>query len=339
MPFLILFTYSISVFPVAADAASEYKKTVVFEAENETDNVPEFEKIIVKEDGVVYTLSDINVDTLEKIPVTSTHYHTREEEVFVPEGDVYTPPQNITLQDMTYSLENVETIEGKGPNTYHQEVTGFTDYDHYVSKNDVPQTKLITAQSTATGENVEVSCELDNVVQNGGGWEENTISIVFYNVDAEVYEWNGITVPGGQEVPLQGYEQELLSSVGAGNDSRVVRTYWTSEPYMDGEGRLCRNASADIQQYVTYYRATYKGNITTEEDGLIYKCTYMGTEEKETGEFRYKREATAIYEVVEENKFKNVFIGAGIALLVVIFLVVITLYILARKKKKGGNLK
>lgn len=332
---MILLIYSTAAFSTPVAASSDYTKTISFDAENETDNIPEFENMIIK-DGVEYTLSDIKIDTLEKIPVTSTHYYTREEEVFVPEGEQYSPPEQITMDGKKYSLESVETVEGQGPDTYHQEVSGFTDYDHFVSKEDIPQTKTITAKSAATGEDVEVSCQLVDVTENGGGWQENTISIIFYNVDADVYEWNGITVPGGQDVPLQGYEDALLESVGAGSDSRVIRTYWTSDPYMDDQGRLCRNASADVQQYVTYYRATYKGTVTTGETGLVYKCTYTGAEEQETGEFLYKREATAIYEEVEHKDVAPyVFIGIGIVILIAVLLCVSILYVLAKKRRKG----
>ena len=73
------------------------------------------------------------------------------------------------------------------------------------------------------------------------------------------FEWNGIQIEGNQEQPLQGYEQELLASVGADrNTSRVIRTYWTSDVYTDENGETCRNARADIEQYVNYYRANYE---------------------------------------------------------------------------------
>lgn len=315
-----------------------YIKTVEFSAENETDNIPEFDKDIIK-DGVEYTLSGVDVETVSREPKTLTNYFSKDIETIFPENQEYEPEDSFIEDGVLYVLSDINSELVDNVATYKQEVTGFNDYDHTVTEADVPQTKVITVNSIATGDPVEVTCNLENIIPNGGGWQQNTISIVFYNIGADMYEWNGITVPGNQEIPLIGYEQELLESVGADSSSRVVDIYWVSEPYYDDLGQICRNAQADIEQYVQYYRANYRGTFQAEEPGVRYIATYEGnyTENSDT-DFTYKRRATATYEVKSENQHIDPLIiaGIGISLCVAIVLVILVLYILSKKKKKKG---
>lgn len=316
--------------PVLAAENNIYTKTVNFKAENEQENIPDFNKEIIK-DGQKYSLSGVSVRTLKKTPQKEVQYLTKEVETVVDAQEEYAPPDELQDNNFLYHLSNVvqEPISTPGEG---QLVTGFVDYQYPIKQADVPKTKVISTTSPVTGETIEVTADFKNLVQQGGGWKPNYIDIKFYNMDADYFEWNGIQIEGNQEQPLQGYEQELLASVGANRDtSRVIRTYWTSDVYTDENGETCRNARADIEQYVNYYRANYEKILDKKE--VRYVATYQTeqTVESQTS-FIYERAATARYEKVDNEIVKYIMAGAGILIFVAIIIAI--LYVIAKKKKK-----
>lgn len=316
--------------PVLAASKDSFSKTINFKAENEQENIPDFDKEIIK-DGQKYTLSGVSVRTLKKTPQKEVQYLTKEVETVVGAQEEYAPPEELQDNNFLYHLSHVEqepiSTPGEG-----QLVTGFVDYQYPIQQSDVPKTKAISTTDPATGETIQVTAELKNLVQQGGGWKPNYIDIKFYNMDADYFEWNGIQIEGNQEQPLQGYEQELLASVGADrNTSRVIRTYWTSDVYTDENGETCRNARADIEQYVNYYRANYEKRLDKNEVRYVAAYRAEQTVESQTS-FIYERTATAKYEKDDNKIVKYIMAGAGILIFVAI--VVAILYVIAKKKKK-----
>lgn len=315
--------------PVLAASKDSFSKTINFKAENEQENIPDFDKEIVK-DGQKYTLSGVSVRTLKKTPQKEVQYLTKEVETVVGAQEEYAPPEELQNNNFLYHLSHVEqepiSTPGEG-----QLVTGFVDYQYPIQQSDVPKTKAISTTDPATGETIQVTAELKNLVQQGGGWKPNYIDIKFYNMDADYFEWNGIQIEGNPEQPLQGYEQELLASVGADrNTSRVIRTYWTSDVYTDENGETCRNARADIEQYVNYYRANYEKRLDKKEVRYVASYQAEQTVESQTS-FIYERSATARY-VKDDNKVaKYIMAGAGILILVAI--VIAILYVVSKKKR------
>ena len=319
--------------PVLAASKDSFSKTINFKAENEQENIPDFDKEIVK-DGQKYTLSGVSVRTLKKTPQKEVQYLTKEVETVVGAQEEYAPPEELQDNNFLYHLSHVEqepiSTPGEG-----QLVTGFVDYQYPIQQSDVPKTKAISTTDPATGETIQVTAELKNLVQQGGGWKPNYIDIKFYNMDADYFEWNGIQIEGNQEQPLQGYEQELLASVGADrNTSRVIRTYWTSDVYTDENGETCRNARADIEQYVNYYRANYEKRLDKNEVRYVAAYRAEQTVESQTS-FIYERAATAKYEKDDNKIVKYIMAGAGILIFVAI--VVAILYVIAKKKKETGE--
>lgn len=315
--------------PVFASEKASLSKTVNFKAENEQENIPDFDKEIIK-DGQKYTLSGVSVRTLKKIPQKEVQYLTKEVETIVGAQEEYAPPEKLQENNFFYHLSHVEQepISTPGEGAL---ITGFVDYQYPISENDVPKTKVISTTDPVTGENIEVTADFKNLVQQGGDWKPNYIDIKFYNMDADYFEWNGIQIEGNQEKPLQGYEQELLASVGANkNTSRVIRTYWTSDVYTEN-GETCRNARADIEQYVNYYRANYEKRLDKNEVCYIASYEAEQTVESQTS-FIYERSATARYEKSDNEIAKYIMVGAGILIFVTVMIAI--LYVIAKKKKK-----
>ena len=316
--------------PVLAAKNETFTKTVNFEAENEQEKIPDFDKEIIR-DGQRYALSDVSVRTLKKTPVEEVQSLTKEVETVVDAEEEYAPPEKMQENNLFFNLLSVEqepiSIPGEG-----QLVTGFVDYQYEIKPADIPKVRTISATDTVTGETIEVTADFKNLVQQGGGWQPNYINIKFYNMDADYFEWNGIQVESNQEEPLQGYEQELLASVGADqSNSRVLRTYWTSDIYTDESGATCRNARADIEQYVNYYRANYEKRLDKQQIRYVALYEAQETVASDTS-FIYERAATASYKKVENEIAKYIMAGAGI--IVVVASIIAILYVIAKKKKK-----
>lgn len=290
----------------------------------------------IKVDGKKYRLKNVNYEVLDKTPVSiNKDVQKIVDSDFVPVGTEFQPQETIEEDGVTYKLDKVETEEKTSDDTYIQTVTGYTDYDHAVSRSDVPATKQVTATNQRTGQKETVTCNLSSIDQIGAsGWEDTYIDIVFESYDAQIFRWNGITVTKDVSSPLSGYESNLLASVGASSSNyQVLRTYWTGDAYRDSNGVLCRNARADVQRKVNYYRANYTGQIQQPEtSGYIYHSTYIGTE-KITSEdqFSYTIKATAEYEEINNLL---VYALSGVSILLLIIVVVLLLYILSKKKEK-----
>lgn len=329
-------------FPCGISAGGfDYVREVPFTAEDEQGGIPEFEEEVTK-DGVRYALSDVQVKTEEKVPVEETRYFSREQEVLLLEGEEFSPQEEMEQDGMTYRLVEVRQEPAEVLGRTEQVVSGYTDYPYPVSEAEVPQTKEVTAVNQASGRTESVTCRLTGIAPVEGRWQPNTVDIVFYDVDADWYEWNGMLVPSGQEEPLEGYEREILQSVGAREeDSRITGTYWKTEPYRDAQGRLCREAAASMEQFVVSYRASYEGKLVAEEKGTRCRLVYEGSKRvKSDTDFTYRRTARAGYVKVEEaSPVKAVL--AGIGIMILFLLAVGMLYLFARKNRKkernGGN--
>lgn len=290
----------------------------------------------IKVDGKRYRLKTVDYKVLDKTPISiEKEVQKVVDSDFIPAGTEYQPEDAIEDNGVTYKLDKVETEEKTADDTYIQTVTGYTDYDHAVSRSDVPATKNVTATNQRTGQQETVTCNLSSIDQIGSsGWEDTYIDIVFESYDAQIFHWNGITVTKDVSSPLAGYENNLLASVGADSSSyQVLRTYWTGDAYRDSNGVLCRNARADVQRKVNYYRANYSGQIQQPETpGHVYHSTYTGTE-KITSEDKYSYTIKAAAEYEEINNLL-VYALSGVSILLLIIIVILILYIVSKKKEK-----
>ena len=181
----------------------------------------------------------------------------------------------------------------------------------------------------------DVTCSLTGITQIGTKTVTNTMSLTFSDYDSSYYEWNGHLIPRNDSTPaLSGYENELLSSVGAASGSRITSINWAGSPYTGADGVVYRGATANVEQQIQVYRANYSGAITTpEEKEVIYTATYSAPDQD--GAVEYKVVATATYNPVT-SIIPMVVTGVGI--LIFILLVVAVLYILRkRKKEKPAN--
>lgn len=165
--------------PVLAAKNDSFSKTIYFNAENEQENIPDFDKEIVK-DGQKYTLSGVSVRTLKKTPQEEVQYLTKEVEKIVGAQEEYDPPKELQENDFLYNLSHVrqEPISTSGEG---QLVTGFVDYQYPIQQADVPKTKVISTTDPVTGETIQVTADFKNLIQQGGDWKPNYIDIKFYN--------------------------------------------------------------------------------------------------------------------------------------------------------------
>lgn len=301
------------------------KKTCVFETKDpsklenkENEEFPE----VLKEGGVKYRLKKIVYEVIDKKPVTKDKKVTKEiQSELIPNGQDFVPEQTMKENGVTYKYVSHTPIE----DTAIETVTGFNDYDKAVTASDVPSTKTFPAS-----DGTEVTCSLTGIQQLSGVWEDTFIDITFVSYDADVFVWNGHEVTLNDAHPLQGYESQLLDSVGANaNEYRINNISWNGDPYMNN-GVLCRNARASVQKFVRYYRANYQGEY---QPGTIYKVVYTGMEKVESEtEFNYEMKATAEY-----TKAISTAVMVGIGIMLLIVLIILILFILSRKKKEKNE--
>lgn len=334
--FLVLSFLAFSVLPVLAeDGEDTITREILFSTDQEQIDKESLFEPEIREKGKIYRLKKVDYEQVDKEPVSIDQKVTKEvKSELIPEGEVYEPEQEITEEGVTYTLKHV-TEERQEGETYTQQVTGYTDYSYPISKSSVPGTKQVTAKNKRTGEQETVTCNLTGVETVGSDWEDTYIDITFISYNATVFRWQGITVSKNSSQPLAGYEKELLESVGGNTDDyRVKRTYWTSQPYENSDGVLCRDARADVERKITYYRANYIGEIRSENinAGTIYTSTYEGTQKViSQDQFSYQFKVTAIY---EEQAGIVPYVLAGVGILLLIALIVIILFLI-RKKRKG----
>lgn len=324
--------------PVLAKADSQtIKKEILFSTENASDKKDDEFPQTIKENGKTYQLVNVSYEIVDQTPLSIKQNVTKEVvSDLVSENEEFNPEETLEEDGVIYTLDHIDELSGTDGAV--QTVTGYTDYSKAVSENSVPKIKNITAKNDQTGEMETVSCNLVNVERlSNTSWEDTYIDIVFESYDSNIFRWNGLTVSKDTDSPLSGYESQLLASVGVNsNNYRVLRTYWNGNSYTDSNGVLCRNARADVQRKVNYYRANYKGEIQLSEM-KSYKAVYTGIKDVTSeDQFSYTMKATAIYEPVNNTLLYAL---SGVCILLFIVLIVLLLYLLAKRKKDNDSKK
>lgn len=282
-----------------------------------------FDKSIT-ENGVRYELKDITYKVMSKKPAT-----IKKEKEKIVLSDVldpnasYEPAKTLMENGVTYTLESYEKTETK---TETQKVNGFVDYSYHVDRQDVPEKKEFVAVNILSGKEESVLCELQGIEKAEQKWIDSSVNITFEDYDSDAFYWQGVEIPKNETNPLYGHEELLIRSIGEDPNTCRIRTIsWSGNAY-ENQGAVCRDAVAEVQRLVQYYRASYVGEFAP---GVCYQAVYKGIEEVEsTEEFDYEILATANY----KKSFSSI-IMAGIGIFIILLLVILLIYILSRKKK------
>lgn len=305
-------------------SSSPHTETVIFHSDSK-DGTYEFdEKIEVNR--VKYNLSTVtyNLVSTQKKQVEGEVSHVEKSEP-VLKGSTVEFPETVTVVDETFTLKEIRSTAAT--EKYTQPVTQNVEYEYYVTRETVPQTKAVTVKNELTGMEETVECSLSEISQQGSRWVKSHIDIKFNGYDSTAISWRGLYFANEPtETPLKGYESELLASVGLTSDNgKIQKTYWTSEPYT-ANGVVYREAKADIEKIVPVYRATYSGEIV--EDMVIQEAVYTGKGMVETDEDEYTIEAVAYY---EEDTMSDFMKAVGLFLLTILIFIFIV-FTVARKK-------
>lgn len=317
----------LSLQPIAAYAA-DLTETHEYTTKDPDDEYKGFDKIL-ENDGNKYELADISYEVTEKQPAKEKKVLEKivESEV-IAMGEEYTPEPTVTEDGVTYELNGCTALDGS---EYTQ---NYTEQVEYLDGANIPERRSITI-TDAQGNEKQIEARLTGEeILGTGEWLDTTLSITFSNYDTGVFEWQGRTIYyEDSAAPLQGYETELLRSVGADpGTNRITSTQWVGDPYVV-DGVTYRDAMANVQYFVPYTRATYTGTVTY----LQYAANYSAeVEENSTTEFIYTIIATANYteQTASVGKILAV-IGVGVA--IVALLVVVILLLLAKQKKQQKN--
>lgn len=303
------------------DSITKVKEFVTYKDSGYEDQV-EFANEI-SQDGKTYILNDVRYEAVK------TDYLDKKEKVLKSEA---VPEKSIMDNGEKYTLLNTNKEEQVKTARAEQVVTAYDDYSYAIPTWDIPATKTVT-----TDGNQNVVCDFVGIVPLGTSTIENVMTITFENYDAAYYEWNGNLIPKNDQAPaLNGYENQLLASVGAEEGSAITSLYWAGEPY-EVSGVLRRDAAASVQQTTQTYRANYRGTVVTEEEKVtFYESTYTAPDKE--GRAQYTIKATGVYSLQESNKILSYMLtGVGVLLIVCIFIII--LMILVKREKEKDNAK
>lgn len=282
------------------------------------------EKII--EDGKTWSLQGIDYEIVREEPVmiSETVTETVKSRV-IKEGETYLPEETITKDGITYNLSETTESEKVIEKGYVQNVTGYFDYHSLREAQAAPAVKMVTAEDRQTGETVTLRCGYEGITRRADTWEDTHIDITFVSYDADTFLWNKVTVLKNKKNPLEGYEKELLESVGGNSkDYRIQNVHWSGKAYKNANGILCRNARAEVRKRIRHYRVNYRGERTAEDTkGTVYTSVYTGLKETDNGERTYTIKAVATYEKQTEIPVMGITLGILLFLLVVIGIIFI----------------
>lgn len=298
----------------------------------------------ISQDGKKYTLKDIRYEINSEEPVYEDVEVTKKiVSDPVGEDESYVPKETVTENDVIYALDKTTKKSVILEKAYTLSASCHTDYTSKSEADAAPETKFTSPFiDKKTGELVRVECSYTGQeIIRSDDWEDTYIDIKFISYNAEEFVWNGITVKKDEDTPLKGYETQLLESVGGTADNyRIVKIYWNGNAYTDKNGILCRDARADVQRKINYYRVNYSGSRKIGAvKGHVYTSTYKGTLKKDTGRKLYTITATATYEEGTGPGVKAVIVGMSVGILLLIIFAVGTLFILKKKKEKGTEIK
>ena len=292
---------------------------------DKTEKSGDFEENI-KEGKNTYTLENVDYEVIKSVPVMETEEVTKTiESDLMMKSDDYIPENTITEDGITYTLQDCSVIDGS---EYTETYTA--QYNYMANDTTIPKNKVIGV-TAENGANVQINSELSSTEEiSDGEWHNATISITFEHYDTGIFNWQDQTIYLDSEHPLEGYSTELLESVGAdANDYQVVSTQWSGEPY-EIDGVVYRDATANVQYFENYVRATYKGTINY----VKYQSTYKGTHEVESTEnSTYLMKATATYAMDEGLSITEIVIFTAIGIAILAILVVLILYVISKRKK------
>lgn len=311
-----------------ASAASTMTKTIEYSA----DRAEEKQDVskVVEQDGKKWKLKKVDYKIIKKDPVmTKKKVIKTVKSTPVPDGKEYSPKESVEISGVTYQLQKKEkesrVILQQG---YTVKFSGYTDYNSFAKSLAAPKTKKISAVDK-NGKTVSKVCKKTKTTDLGAFTEQTRINIRIISYNAKTLRWNGHNVANNKDDPLKGYENELLKSTFGTTKGYTVKTIrWSGKPYEDKNGRICRNAVASIAHQTHHYRVNYTGQrVIKKKMATVYKATYIGEEEVESGDYTYTIQANAQYQAQKNN---IILLAAGVVLVVGAF--VGSLFLLYLKK-------
>ena len=296
----------------------------------------------------LFEKSQVDYQVLSKKPVTKPTTVSETIQYTGLSTKDFAPPETIpiqrdgeqleaTLQDFTVESEGVSQAE-TGRSIH---LSAHTNFGYTTSLPSPGQSKPVSYLDEATGKTVTADLPLERMdTQTDWHWRDDVeIPITFTTYDANTYLLNGKEIPKKEESPaLEGYETDLLESLGLSPDSYRITSYaWDGEPYTNENGELCRNAVAYGQRYVIQCQAIFSGSVPLppiEKETYRGIATYTATAQQETGEMEYQVEGIATYQALETNSISIPILILSIGILVLILLVLLILFLLAKRRKK-----
>lgn len=125
----------------------------------------------------------------------------------------------------------------------------------------IPETAEISVADPVTGEMVECEGILLDYTVTGEHWsDEFRFDITVHEYDADYYMLGEKRILLDEDEPLRGYEKDLLGLIDVDAENyRIGSVSWKGEPYLSGNGILCRDLTAQGEMRTIDCSATYTG--------------------------------------------------------------------------------
>ncbi len=322
----------------AASGGGTMTKRVEYRGEEKDQKADDYFQKKIVEDGSTWNLQGISYEIVTETPIMVSEPVTETvKSGVVNAGKTYVPEETITKDSITYQLSETTKNEVVTEKGYTQKVTGYSEYDSLGKAQSAPRTKLVTATDQRTGKDITMRCSYDGITKRADTWEDTYIDITFVSYDADTFLWHKVVVPKNRKNPLQGYEKELLDSVGGNRKNyRIRNVSWNGKAYKNAKGILCRDARAQVRKKTAHYRVNYSGERVAEDTkGTVYTSIYTGLKETDSGKRNYTIQAVATYEKQKEIPVMGITVGILLFLLIVVGII----FILKRKQKEENATK
>lgn len=262
---------------------------------------------------------------------------------FMDDSAEHRPEQALEQAGKIYKLKNFRMVEAKGAESA-VEVSRIVIYHDVEQADTIPPTAAIMNEGSDITQKKTVNLPLKSYTFSGYRWVDNfEFPITVREYDAGSYLLGDMLVPGDKEMPLYGYENQLLRLIGVNPEYYRINTIeWTADSY-GGEGILCRDAVAKGSKMIADCKAVYSGITSGKRTkGNVIEAEYYYDRDngQDQGEWEYVMTATGFYKQQRDHIWEKISwictVSMGLAVLLFFMLL---LFLKARRRKHKAEEK
>lgn len=319
----------------------EYKMEIKKEYWSQTDQNDgknHFEEIY-KKDGKKYRLQSVQIEDVEK--VFPGDVITYDSPPFVGDLKGHEPKKELEKDGKEYILQSSEIIQVTTEETTKYSETSIL-YRGVEAIDGIPEAAEVQVTNEDLDQKLKVKLPVVDYKEEETYWDyQFTFPITVTGYHASSYRLGQIKISGSDSL-IDHADQFLDYLQLPSRYYEITRVEWNGEPE-ERDGDVIRKATAYGRKLVKDMRVSYGGEVNFPSvKAKVYHGIY---EEKNaispTGQYKYRKKATAIYEKVRPNQFWEILKWlqtrtiALMALLLLLYLAITLLKSAKRRKNKS----